>query len=915
MKPISNQTINHTQTQLHARLAAVLAGFCLALSAEAQTITWQEDWESPVAQDNWYPDNGYWEIGVPTYGPPDRGDGWLAHQGTNVAATVLNGDYTDNRQSRLISSAISIPAAGQKPRLRFWHWWSFGCGDYGQVQISTNNGTSWVDLSGAYSADSSGRWSKGWLDLTPYGGKTVLLGLFFSSTTAGCGTTVSAGWYVDEITIETGEEAGLNPLEGFEAGWAGWKADYIGGKATEFAIWEIGVPTTGPGPAYAGTKCAATILNGNYPENRSARLVSQPAVVPAADQSPRLRFWHWWSFGCGDYGQVQISTNNGTSWVDLSGAYRADSSGRWSKGWLDLTPYGGKTVLLGLLFSSTTAGCGTTVGAGWYVDELTIETGDEPPIPSLESFEIGWGGWKANYIGGNATDYAIWEIGVPTTGPGPAHAGTNCAATVLNGNYPEDRDSRLVSPALVVPSANSNPRLRFWHWWSFACGDYGQVQISTNNGASWLGLSGGYSADSSGRWSRGWLDLTAYAGMTVRLGLYFHSQSAGCGGTVGAGWYVDELTIETGPEPSFNPSENFEVGWGGWKADYFGAKATDSAIWEIGVPTTGPGSAHAGTNAAATYLNGNYPEDRDSRLVSPPFVVPPAMLSPRLRFWHWWSFACGDYGQMQVSTNNGASWLILATYSTSSPWTRPQLDLIPYAGQTVRLGLNFHSQSAGCGGTVGAGWYVDEIRLLHDPALFLIGSPVVRTQDMACISLAIAVDSPASGASFVIQAPAGNLNNAKLSTEGCWSGTISPQSATEWLVNLQSSCTAGSAGVETIGTICFSAVSPHSAFVPLTVNNLVISNLPPAQAFGTRAVNIANEPLLESWLDTSGKRMATTYGKANTSYEIRYSTDADAPSPWLVGWSNTVPADLVIHSPVGGDMSNAPVLFLKAREQ
>ncbi|MCW5553223.1 MAG: hypothetical protein KIS67_13820 [Verrucomicrobiae bacterium] len=744
MKPIITLETNPMQTQLRIRLAAVMAGLCLALSAEAQTITWQENWELPSAEDNWFADNGYWEIGVPTYGPPDRGDGWRAHQGTNVAATVLNGDYTDNRQSRLISS---------------------------------------------------------------------------------------------------------------------------------------------------------------------------PVTIPHANQNPRLRFWHWWSFGCGDYGQVQISTNGGSSWVNLSGAYSADSSGRWSRGWLDLTPYAGKSVLLGLLFSSTTAGCGTTVGSGWYVDEIMIETGPEPSFAPLENFETGWGGWKADYIGGNATDFAIWEIGVTTTGPGAAHAGTNVAATVLNGNYPEDRDSRLVSPPFVVPPAILNPRLRFWHWWSFACGDYGQVQISTNNGASWQALSGGYSADSSGRWSRGWLDLTAYAGMTVRLGLYFHSQSAGCGGTVGAGWYVDELAIETGSEPSFNPSENFEAGWGGWKADYFGGKATDSAIWEIGVPTSGPGVAHAGTNVAATYLNGNYPEDRDSRLVSPPFVVPPAILNPRLRFWHWWSFACGDYGQVQISTNNGTSWSVLATYSTSSPWTRPQLDLIPYAGQPVRLGLNFHSQSAGCGGTVGAGWYVDEIRLLHDPGLFLIGSPVVRTQDMACVSLAIAVDSPASGASFVIEAPAGNLNNAILSTEGCWSGTITPQSATEWLVNLQSSCTAGSAGVEAIGSICFTAVSPHSAFVPLTVSSLVISNLAPAQAFGTRAVNIADEPLLEAWLNSSKNRMLTIYGKASTAYVIHQSTNLSAIRPWLPGWTNTVPASLVTNIPVSGPLSNAPVLFLDALEQ
>ncbi|MEI2724880.1 MAG: hypothetical protein V9H26_15480 [Verrucomicrobiota bacterium] len=191
----------------------------------------------------------------------------------------------------------------------------------------------------------------------------------------------------------------------------------------------------------------------------------------------------------------------------------------------------------------------------------------------------------------------------------------------------------------------------------------------------------------------------------------------------------------------------------------------------------------------------------------------------------------------------------------------------------------------------------------------------MRTQATACVSLAIAVDSPATGASFVIQAPAGNLNDAILSTEGCWSGTITPQSATQWLVNLQSSCIAGSAGVETIGTICFAAVSPQSAFVPLTVNSLVISNLAPAQAFGTRAVNIANEPLLESWLDSADKRMVSIYGKPDTAYIVYQSTNATEVRPWLVGWTNTVPASLFTNSPVIGSLSNSPVLFLDALEQ
>jgi hypothetical protein len=64
--------------------------------------------------------------------------------------------------------------------------------------------------------------------------------------------------------------------------------------------WEIGVPTSGPGSAYEGTMCASTVLAGNYAENTSGRLASKQISVPPAASNPRLRFWHWFSFGRSD---------------------------------------------------------------------------------------------------------------------------------------------------------------------------------------------------------------------------------------------------------------------------------------------------------------------------------------------------------------------------------------------------------------------------------------------------------------------------------------------------------------------------------------------------------------------------------------------------------------------------------------
>ncbi|MFZ2633667.1 MAG: hypothetical protein WA081_11105, partial [Desulfosalsimonadaceae bacterium] len=74
-----------------------------------------------------------------------------------------------------------------------------------------------------------------------------------------------------------------------------------------------------------------------------------------------------------------------------------------------------------------------------------------------DNFESGWGDWYA--------DYGSWEVGVPTSGPGGAYNGTQCAATNLDGNYGPNVSSRLISPVFEVPSAGESPRLRFWHWW------------------------------------------------------------------------------------------------------------------------------------------------------------------------------------------------------------------------------------------------------------------------------------------------------------------------------------------------------------------------------------------------------------------------------------------------------------------
>ena len=458
--------------------------------------------------------------------------------------------------------------------------------------------------------------------------------------------------------------------------------------------WEVGNPTSGPNSAHSPGNCAATVLNGNYSEPVDSKLIRHISfIVPPSSDNPRLRFWHWYSFSSGDFGEVQISTDGGTTWETISPTYTNTGSGVWTYPFIDLSAYADSTVQIAYYFHSHRVGSFGNVSTGWYIDDIAVITG---PIVfnNPENFESGIGDW--------AVDKGTWEVGEPTAGPGSSFSPPNCAATRLNGNYAEPVDSRLISPPLMVPNITQNPRLRFWHWYSFSSGDFGEVQISTDGGTTWETISPTYTNTGSGVWTYPFIDLSAYADSTVQIAYYFHSHRVGSFGNVSTGWYIDDIAVITGPIV-FNNPENFESGIGDW--------AVDKGTWEVGEPTAGPGSSFSPPNCAATRLNGNYAEPVDSRLISPPFVV--ANQNPALRFWHWYSFSNGDTGQVQIKVKNG-NWQPISSpfvNTSSGAWTNFFISLSAYADSTVQIAFYFHSQRIGSFGNVSTGWYIDSIQV------------------------------------------------------------------------------------------------------------------------------------------------------------------------------------------------------------
>ncbi len=63
-----------------------------------------------------------------------------------------------------------------------------------------------------------------------------------------------------------------------------------------------------------------------------------------------------------------------------------------------------------------------------------------------EDFEYGWNGWFA--------DVGVWQVGEATVGP---VGSGKVAGTILDGNYPFQAFSHLISPLIDLPQAGHFP--------------------------------------------------------------------------------------------------------------------------------------------------------------------------------------------------------------------------------------------------------------------------------------------------------------------------------------------------------------------------------------------------------------------------------------------------------------------------
>ncbi len=161
-----------------------------------------------------------------------------------------------------------------------------------------------------------------------------------------------------------------------------------------------------------------------------------------------------------------------------------------------------------------------------------------------------------------------------------------------------------------------------------------------------------------------------------------------------------------------------------------------------------------------------------------------------------------------------------------------------------------------------------------------VGSTVVQTGQSACAPVNLLTTVALTNLSFTLAFPTDRFTNWIVSATNpvVANGTAQVLDPSHTLFSFTTRSGETLQGPTEAGTICFSALTGSSAFIPLVVTNVAgtkADGSPAGNASGEpgRVVVVGPEPLLEAWLATNQQPMLTIYGNPGTTYEVDYSTN------------------------------------------
>jgi bacillopeptidase F (M6 metalloprotease family) len=143
---------------------------------------------------------------------------------------------------------------------------------------------------------------------------------------------------------------------------------------------------------YSSSSCYTDSKSGNYANNATVTMTLTNQIDLSGYSNPILTFWTKYEIESNwDYGQVEVSTNNGSTWTALAGNYTNSGIGtfqgngqplydgsqfNWVKEQISLSSY--KSSLVRIRFRLRTNG--SSQRDGWYVDDIAIVAYTAVPV-------------------------------------------------------------------------------------------------------------------------------------------------------------------------------------------------------------------------------------------------------------------------------------------------------------------------------------------------------------------------------------------------------------------------------------------------------------------------------------------------------------------------------------------------------
>ncbi|MBU1077408.1 MAG: VCBS repeat-containing protein [Spirochaetes bacterium] len=498
------------------------------------------------------------------------------------------------------------------------------------------------------------------------------------------------------------------------------------GNLTPF--WEWGVPGVGPTGAYSGSRCWGTLLNSTLDPDYQNYSLYTPFFNFSNITNAIIDFQYFADLqGSGSFGaHFMISTNKGQTF-EVFGKYPtdydeqwfyspppytksypgwADSTTAWEQKIIDLSSLSGK--ILQMRFRFVNRGWEPN-HAGFYIDDLYVKR-DRPPIAGSGTATVN----PSVTAPSTSADYAFLYLS---------------EKNFYDGSVTFEIPNNWTAPQKIFPA---NP------------GYIKIISVLSNAKVNYdLNIIG----------AGPWIVTVTVTNIPAEGGFTLAYSNAVSPALIGESVFSVRSALDTEPLTEINSSpvivnlntisipftHTFDSDNGGWVE-----AGSTHELWDWGIPSWGPSSAHSGSRLWGTVLDDNVNVPGVLDKLTSPIIDLTSATQAHFAFYHWYDMsdmAMSDMaGNVMVSTNF-TDFAVLGSYPKNYPnswvfswsgpkngqdgysgmdwenqkrWEKRTFNLLPYVGNKIILRFDFGSRPA-APQLNSPGWYIDDVSVQPTP--------------------------------------------------------------------------------------------------------------------------------------------------------------------------------------------------------